>query len=139
MVDTICWGSGSSFASSTTLCIDSETSDTDGFLVSDSGRFGVGCNVELGVAKRRGDSEPSEVFGVDLPLAPSLSRRERDVPRLSSEDVLGCSNLGVDGDEVSGRGGAFSPSFFFRAAARAANLESFPPLSGAPPKSPKRG
>lgn len=74
-----CGGSGS-FASSTILCIDSETSDADGFLVSDSGRFGVTCEEEFGVAKRRRGAGPSEGFGVDLPLAASLSRRERAVP-----------------------------------------------------------
>jgi hypothetical protein len=53
----------------------------------------------------------------------------------SGDDASDCPERGSGRVEGSG----VAPSFFFRAAAKAANFESFPPASGAPPRRPKRG
>jgi hypothetical protein len=126
-------GSGSALGSST------GSGRGSGDLSSGWGSFGTGDNdedEELDLPNRR-SPDPSEGFGVDFPLAASLSRR--DSGAWGSGDGV-CEGFGEDdASGVPAGVGAFSPSFFFRAAARAANLETFPLFSGAPPKSPKRG
>ena len=114
-----------------------DTSGTEGFLASELGAFWVdgGDGAGAGLAGRPEDPESSEGFGVDLPLAASLSRRDCGVPRGSGDAASDRPDWGVGGFEASG----VPLSFFFRAAAKAASFESFPPPSGAPPRRPRRG
>jgi hypothetical protein len=89
--------------------------------------------------------KPPFVSGFDDLLAASLSRSDIGVLCGSdgdASDFSGCVVEGASGAGVGvgvGVGVAFSPSFFFRAAANAASLETFPPASGAPPSKPSRG
>jgi hypothetical protein len=133
MLGTVSRGSGSALD----LSIGSGRGSGD--LSSGWGSFGTGDgdeDEELDLPKRR-SPDPSEGLGVDFPLAASLSRR--DSGAWGSGDGA-CEGVGEDDASGVPVGvGAFSPSFFFRAAAKAANLETFPPFSGAPPKRPKRG
>lgn len=116
-------GSGSSFNSSSTLVSVAAESGADGA----GGPLGAGGGSALPNRRRL----PS---GLGDLLAASLSARDRGAARNSEGDV-GDFSLG-GAAEGSGGVAVFSPSFFLRACAKAASLETLPPASGAPPKSP---
>lgn len=132
-------GSSSCFLSTDTGGSKSACPVTSGllcFLGSGDGIFwGEGLPSRDPLLSDRSDCRPSDDF-CGLPLLASLSRRERAGLFRSVEDgrELSTSDGGV------GVGAAdFSPSFFLRAAAKAANLDTFPECSGAPPSRPNRG
>lgn len=83
----------------------------------------------------RARSPPPVSVGLcSLPLPDNLSSNDRE-PLLGSPG--GAADVTFPASGVSGE--AFSASFFLRAAANAANFDTFPPLSGAPPRRPSRG
>lgn len=108
-----------------------------GLLVSGAGCCRAGKDTDApGLPSRRKPPFVSDAF--DNLLAASLSLRDIGVPDGLSVGPSEREACGVEG--LSGTAAAaFSPSFFFRAAAKAASFDILPPDSGAPPNNPSRG
>lgn len=144
-IGAVCVGIGGSFCTAFVSAVVAGAGESVDLLISGEGFFSSEDRAGDPFPRDRSEDKPSDDF-CGLPLPANRSRNDNGAPLVGSADgvPVPLSPLGVvavvagvdDPEDVF----SFSPSFCFRLAANAANLDTFPPpASCAPPSSPIRG